>query len=526
MFDFAPPDPEPDDRPSQWTAERFVAALHPADSRGAVSLLFAAGETMRTCTYRPADLSVIAGPASDHGDGVYIAMNRYHGPRGGGRPLAGLNALWLDLDIYNMPALTGLPRQEVVARIAEAVARANLPAPSFLVDSGRGFYCIWLLAGIVPAAITRWSAVQRTLVEWGAPLGADPKCVDAPRVLRLPGSWHHEADRQVHVVAGTGERHVFDALADRICRATGRPVRADLEARKLRKRRSAPASSSGSRPACPRGLSRIAFHRQVLGDLETLQRHWGGRIPAGLRTQWLHLWTTAMTWVSNDPDLAESVVAMAAAAAPGLSETEVRRTMRTTLKRGDLARMGQRGSDGRDPRYDYCGARLAELLNVDRQISEALGLSQIIPRCLRKDRARSRRVERRRAEGIMSRQDWLAKNSLSRNRPWEAEGISRATWYRRQADLRERRRRARFKILLASASLPAAVRETGPVSLYGGVAQPGTLAYPANKPIQYPKPRKPQDRRDPKKIQPFPQMLPRSIRRTNFGQAFHLEAIA
>ncbi len=450
-------------------------------------------------TYKPRDLGGIVAPVCDHGGDVYIAMNRYYGLRGGGRRLAGLNALWLDFDIYNVPALAALPRHEAAKRIGETISRASLPPPSFILDSGRGFYCIWLLAGIVPAAIERWSAVERALTDWAQPLGADPKCIDAARVLRLPGSWHQRADRQVCVIAGMGDRYDFDTLADCIWRATGRPVRADLEGRKLRKGRTKAAIAPGSKPARLRGLSRAGFFRQVIHDLETLRLHWGGWIPQGLRIQWLHLWTTAMTWICNMPDLAEHVVSKAADVAPGLSEAEVRRTMGTTLNRGNAARMGQRGRDGQDLRYNYSGARLAELLHVDRQLAEALGLSQVIPRSLREDRARTRRIERRRAKDIMLRHDWLVRNSLSRDRPWEAEGISRATWYRRQRARRLSRHLARLRVLLAGVSLPSAIGETGPVLEYGGVAQPSTPACSAQKPTQSPKPktrRQPPDRSD------------------------------
>jgi len=33
----------------------------------------------------------------------------------------------------------------------------------------------------------------------------------------------------------------------------------------------------------------------------------------------------------------------------------------------------------------------------------------------------------------MDRQTWLSENSTEASKPWEAEGISRRTWYRRQA---------------------------------------------------------------------------------------------
>jgi hypothetical protein len=49
----------------------------------------------------------------------------------------------------------------------------------------------------------------------------------------------------------------------------------------------------------------------------------------------------------------------------------------------------------------------------------------------RERRRRERREKERREAGMIEREQWLADNPNARERPWEAEGISRATWYRR-----------------------------------------------------------------------------------------------
>jgi hypothetical protein len=49
----------------------------------------------------------------------------------------------------------------------------------------------------------------------------------------------------------------------------------------------------------------------------------------------------------------------------------------------------------------------------------------------RKERARKRAQERRRAQGAKPRYEYEA-NSLSRQKPWLAAGVSRSTWYRRR----------------------------------------------------------------------------------------------
>src|SRR5262249_5438404 len=51
----------------------------------------------------------------------------------------------------------------------------------------------------------------------------------------------------------------------------------------------------------------------------------------------------------------------------------------------------------------------------------------------RRDRNRKRQAGKRAAAGALPRTTYLA-NSLSAARPWEAEGVSRATWYRRHRE--------------------------------------------------------------------------------------------
>jgi hypothetical protein len=49
----------------------------------------------------------------------------------------------------------------------------------------------------------------------------------------------------------------------------------------------------------------------------------------------------------------------------------------------------------------------------------------------RRERKRLRKERKRRAKGALPRERYLA-NSLSRQSPWEAAGMSRATWYRQR----------------------------------------------------------------------------------------------
>jgi hypothetical protein len=83
--------------------------------------------------------------------------------------------------------------------------------------------------------------------------------------------------------------------------------------------------------------------------------------------------------------------------------------------------------------------KLGERLRIANDERERLKLKTIAPfdvtakqlKILRKAKDRERKRRQRRSAGARSRTTYLAK-SISRLKPWEAEGISRRTWYRQQ----------------------------------------------------------------------------------------------
>lgn len=50
----------------------------------------------------------------------------------------------------------------------------------------------------------------------------------------------------------------------------------------------------------------------------------------------------------------------------------------------------------------------------------------------RREQKRAQKQINRRRQGVKSRAEYLAANSVSRSQPWKAEGISRRTWYYRR----------------------------------------------------------------------------------------------
>ena len=185
----------------------------------------------------------------------------------------------------------------------------------------------------------------------------------------------------------------------------------------------------------------------------------------GRRDLWLHALACAEAWIAPDSDILARIADVASTATPGLSGHEVGRMMRPTARRAKRAL--RRAPGAPDPRYAYSGARLAMMLGVDADTAQALGLEQIVPETVRAERRRARRIRARRASGFLSRAAWLEANRLSREKPWAAEGVSRATWYRRRKAAAQRRVRARKATLLSGVAVLHTGVETGPVTLYG-----------------------------------------------------------
>ena len=70
----------------------------------------------------------------------------------------------------------------------DALGEAGMPAPSFMVRSGRGIHVYGLLEPLPGKALPTWQRVQDTLVNALAPLGADYRAKDCTRLLRLVGT--------------------------------------------------------------------------------------------------------------------------------------------------------------------------------------------------------------------------------------------------------------------------------------------------------------------------------------------------
>lgn|SRR5262249_44651245 len=129
------------------------------------------------------------------------------------------------------------------------------------------------------------------------------------------------------------------------------------------------------------------------------------------------------------------------------------------------------------------GRILGDRLRLTDQERTTLGIRTIRPFDLteeeflerRKGRKQYLKWLRQRRAGKPTRAEWLATHSLSRDQPWKAEGVCKATWYRRQKRQRETGSSGETGAgsikLLSVSSLPVARSEFRGESGTGAVAR-------------------------------------------------------
>jgi hypothetical protein len=147
---------------------------------------------------------------------VYFAVNPLKRPmskKAGKADVASAEWLWVDLDPLDGAELN-LERQEMLALLTDRRPQV-LPEPTWIVDSGRGYWAFWKLRTPQPAdgdgpQTMRVECYGRG-IEKAFPGRAD-HCRNIERIARLPGTINQKTGERARVVAYRPER-VYD-LAD------------------------------------------------------------------------------------------------------------------------------------------------------------------------------------------------------------------------------------------------------------------------------------------------------------------------
>jgi hypothetical protein len=414
---------EPDDE---------ARAYHDADRWGYFSLLVGQGSSRKQDSYKLAVMPAILGMVDATRD-TWLSQAEFTVPNRRVVNLLRIGLLFADLDTYRLPWAQGRTPEQLAAAVLHHCAEEGLPAPSILVYSGRGIQAKWLLDGTIPrAALPRWNACQRYLIDRLAAVGADPIAKDASRVLRLVNTVNTKSGnvcRVVHVNNGPdGEpvRYAFDYMAEMllpVARWTIEQQRRDRAERRQLK------LLPGGKSDNLRGFSGRQLAWDRLEDLRKLAELRGG-VQEGERMQHLfwRLNFLLLSGATNSGLMYHEAAALAAELDPAWSYRS--KELMTLYAKAKAYEAGEKVSLGGKefaPLYTPRNDTLISLFRITDD--EQRQLKTVISADMARERDRERHKARRRAAGAVDRQTYESQ-SAARTRPWEALGMSRRSWYR------------------------------------------------------------------------------------------------
>jgi hypothetical protein len=311
---------------------------------------------------------------------VFVTPNEFYGWRMV-RHLAKLDALYVDIDAPDAHADPSALVETALSR----VVKAQIPAPSFIVYSGRGAHLYWLFTPVPAAALPRWQACQRRLQKL---LFSDPAAVDCTRVLRVVGSANPRATPERRTVMGEQlcrERYDFDWLCEQVLPAERAVIR-DIRGQRARK------SEKKRREANGKGI--YAWWTLVYQDLITISNfHWFGGVKEGHRDTFLFLTAVALSWFTRSDALKNEIAATARQLMPTLNSREVESYTTSVVNRAMQSADGEtvkwRGQQ-RDPRYWFKRETLYQLLEALIPVELIDDLRAIVPKHVIEQRKRDR----------------------------------------------------------------------------------------------------------------------------------------
>ena len=393
---------------------------HKAEGRGFFSVLWRdpVSQATRQDSRRVSDMPKVIQLLPKNRD-TWLSQAEFMRPNRRLVNLSRLSLQFVDLDYYHTE-WANKSRDVVVYSAIHALGDRGVPLPSLILDSGRGLQFKWLLDTAIPrAALPRWNAIQRYLVQSLTDFGADARAKDGSRVLRLVDTVNTKAGKFVSV-AWTNEsngdlvHYSFEQLAELLpfTRDELAQAKADRAERieKAAERRAHFTVIRGGHY----GLRRLSDQQLAwdrVEDIRTLARlrGWSGGNPAGHRDEFVFWCTNFMALAGVDPGrLYLEASALAREFAPTWSTQEAQACVGTVVRKAKEAMQGQRVQfQGQDysPIYTPRNSTLLDQFQVTS--SEERQLKTIISKDEKRRRDRERDTERRRAAGAMERGTWL-----------------------------------------------------------------------------------------------------------------------
>ncbi len=388
-------------------------AYHDPSRSGFFSILVDVNGNKQQSAHRLSDMPKVLSLINPNRD-TWLSQAEFFQPNRRVVNLARIGLLFADLDTYRTDWAAGRSPEQLADSVLYFCQQEGIPTPSLLVFSGRGIQAKWLLDGAVPrAALPRWNACQRYLVDRLKEAGADVGAKDASRVLRLietVNSKSGEVCRVVHVENGAdGQpvRYNFEYLAEVLLPVARWDIEKQKQQRDEREKRKQLKLIDGGKSDNLRGFSgrQLAWHR--LEDLRTLAILRGG-VAEGDRMRFLH-WQTnflLLSGATNSRLMYHEAATLARAIDDSWKYNS--KELMTVYSKAKQFEAGEKVTfDGKQypPLYTPRNDTLINLFEITDD--EQRELKTIISKGMAAERHKDREAERRRAAGAVDRETYL-----------------------------------------------------------------------------------------------------------------------
>ena len=327
-----------------------------------------------------------------------------------------ISTSFVDLDTYNSPVLQGRSAEEMTEAVLIACEDRNLPRPNLVIFSGRGLYLKWIYDRPIPYfAIAKWNAVQRHIIERLVDLGADWKAADIARMLRLENTVNTKTGKYARVMYDDGGTWDFDELAREVLPFAPeklRELKEEREARRLarQEKRLRNASPEEVRQAMERfshfSIQSLAATR--LWDIQNVivpEQHGPEGVPEGLRDAFIfHGGVCISKFVSSIDAFDRELYQYSRNVVPSLTWQEARSYASSIRKRLEASI-----KDHGNRQYNVTNNKIIEQLQVMPETQRHC--QTIISRDIKNERARKRKNEQRRADGVVEREEYESKRA-------------------------------------------------------------------------------------------------------------------
>ncbi|MEX0417755.1 AsnC family protein [Bacillus sp. C30] len=327
---------------------------------------------------------------------VYLSLNAFeHGSRKTA-DLKQIRNIGVDLDFYKI----GLSKEYVIKQLHDFVFSGSLPCPNIIMN-GRGVQLVYSISGgAAPQMAYLSQYITNHFVKMLMPLGADGSCSDLSRVFRLPYSTHSKTGQQITVDLWTEKEYSLQELYEYV---------PPLEKKRKQKRK----GMLTTLPARKGVMDLFSLNTKRKADLEMIVELRNGVIENRNDLTYIYSFTTALI-VKNQAATLEMTFQLNAKLADPQPKKEVERTAKNAYKdamvffdefaKNDYKRFGLPNNIVKPMRNDT----VIRKLNIDFTQDEKEKMSTLINKVEKQRRDTEKKREKRRAEGVSTRDEYLA----------------------------------------------------------------------------------------------------------------------